>query len=306
MTPNTASFADLLRSAVTDPGIVSGAYRQFHNYSIGNQLLAWAQCLARGIQPGPMATFPRWKELGRYVRKGEKAITLCQPVTVKRTTRDRRRRRRDRRLHAVHLPAALVRPGADRRRRAAADRRSPAWDAARALAALDVDRGAVRRDRRQRPGLRARAVDRHLAGQPAAAQDAVPRAGARAARPHDRGRAERRRADAAQSPRVRGRSRRAALLRGAGSARRRVLPRLHPDLVGRRQSDSRALGAAHPEGGRSDPEGRRADRRGGSHEGRHLRPRLDGRPGAGEPAAGAAAVRRGPRLDGRRVRRSRA
>ena len=78
------SFADLLRSAVTEPGILSDAYRQFHNYSIGNQLLAWSQCLQRGIPPGPMATFPRWKELGRYVRKGEKAITLCQPVTVKR------------------------------------------------------------------------------------------------------------------------------------------------------------------------------------------------------------------------------
>ena len=53
-------------------------------YSIGNQLLAWAQCLERGLQPGPLATYPRWKELGRYVRKGEKALTLCMPVIVKR------------------------------------------------------------------------------------------------------------------------------------------------------------------------------------------------------------------------------
>jgi hypothetical protein len=30
MTPNTTSFADLLRSAVTDPGVVSSTYRQFH------------------------------------------------------------------------------------------------------------------------------------------------------------------------------------------------------------------------------------------------------------------------------------
>ena len=64
MTP-TASFADLLASAVTEPGILSAAYRQFHNYSLGNQLLAWAQCQQRGIPPGPMATFPRWKDLGR-------------------------------------------------------------------------------------------------------------------------------------------------------------------------------------------------------------------------------------------------
>ena len=81
---NPAAFADLLARAVSEPGVISDAYRQFHNYSIGNQLLAWSQCLGRGIQPGPMATFPKWKELGRYVRKGEKAITLCQPVTVTR------------------------------------------------------------------------------------------------------------------------------------------------------------------------------------------------------------------------------
>ena len=84
MTPSV-SFADLLRSAVTDPGIVSTAYRQFHNYSIGNQLLALGQCIERGIRPGPLATYPRWKELGRWVRKGEKALTLCQPVTITRT-----------------------------------------------------------------------------------------------------------------------------------------------------------------------------------------------------------------------------
>ena len=177
MTPTTASFADLLRSAVTDPGIVSSAYRQFHNYSLGNQLLAWAQCLERGIQPGPMATFPRWKELGRHVRKGEKAITLCQPVTVKRTTADRGRRGRDRRLHPIHLPAALVRPGADRRRRAAADRVASLGRRARAGSARR-HRGAVRRDRRQRPRLRARSLDRRVADQPAAAQDPLSRAGA--------------------------------------------------------------------------------------------------------------------------------
>jgi antirestriction protein ArdC len=80
----SVSFAELLQSAVTEPGILSAAYRQFHSYSIGNQLLAWSQCVDRGIQPGPMATFPRWRELGRHVKRGEKAITLCMPVTVKR------------------------------------------------------------------------------------------------------------------------------------------------------------------------------------------------------------------------------
>jgi antirestriction protein ArdC len=85
MTTSADRFTDLLRSAVEDPGIVSTAYRQFHSYSIGNQLLAWSQCMTRGIPPGPLATYQRWRELGRYVRKGQRAITLCRPVTVKRS-----------------------------------------------------------------------------------------------------------------------------------------------------------------------------------------------------------------------------
>jgi len=81
--PAPSTFAKLLESAVNEPGILSAAYRAFHNYSIGNQLLAWSQCVQRGIQPGPIATFQRWKELGRHVRRGEKALTLCRPVTVR-------------------------------------------------------------------------------------------------------------------------------------------------------------------------------------------------------------------------------
>ena len=78
------AFATLLQNAVNEPGILSQAYQQFHSYSLGNQLLAWAQCAERGLQPGPMATYPRWRALGRHVKKGEKAITLCMPITVKR------------------------------------------------------------------------------------------------------------------------------------------------------------------------------------------------------------------------------
>jgi hypothetical protein len=41
------------------------------------------ECLIRNITPGPIHTFKGWHELGRYVKKGEKAITLCMPVQVK-------------------------------------------------------------------------------------------------------------------------------------------------------------------------------------------------------------------------------
>jgi hypothetical protein len=57
------SWAALLDEAVKKPGFIHEAYSRFHNYSLGNQLLALFQCLERGIQPGPLATFPKWKEL---------------------------------------------------------------------------------------------------------------------------------------------------------------------------------------------------------------------------------------------------
>ena len=82
--PTPKGSAELLQSVVHEPGTLSQAYRQFHTYSLGNQLLALFQCHEREIPPGPMATFPRWKELGRHVRKGQKAITLCMPITVTR------------------------------------------------------------------------------------------------------------------------------------------------------------------------------------------------------------------------------
>ena len=86
--PTPKAFAALLQDAVNEPGTLSQAYQQFHTYSLGNQLLAWTQCADRGLQPGPMATYPRWKALGRQVKKGEKAITLCMPITVKRKRAD--------------------------------------------------------------------------------------------------------------------------------------------------------------------------------------------------------------------------
>jgi antirestriction protein ArdC len=85
-----AAFADLLQKAVTEPGIISKAYSAFHGYSIGNQILALVQCVERGITPGPIATFVGWKAKGRYVRKGEKAIVLCMPVTCKRKVTEQR------------------------------------------------------------------------------------------------------------------------------------------------------------------------------------------------------------------------
>jgi len=82
--PVVPKWSALLIEAVSKPGLIMKAYGAFHQYSIGNQLLALVQCQMRGLQPGPINTFPKWKELGRYVKRGERALTLCMPITRKR------------------------------------------------------------------------------------------------------------------------------------------------------------------------------------------------------------------------------
>ena len=139
--PTPKAFAELLQHAVNEPGNLSQAYQQFHTYSLGNQLLAWAQCADRGLQPGPMATYPRWKALGRQVKKGEKALTLCMPITVKRKPAEV--------IHEpttdepgevmtcfVHKARWFVLSQTDGEPLPEAE--TPDWDAARALEALTV------------------------------------------------------------------------------------------------------------------------------------------------------------------------
>src|SRR6266516_2406822 len=79
-------FRQLLDEAVSKPGTLMKAYSLFWNYSLGNQILALIQAHRRGIALGPIASFNRWKELGRHVKRGEKAIELCMPITLKRKT----------------------------------------------------------------------------------------------------------------------------------------------------------------------------------------------------------------------------
>jgi hypothetical protein len=77
-------WSALLVEAVNKPGLIMEAYSAFHHYSVGNQILALVQCQLRGLKPGPINTFPKWQELGRYVRRGDKALILCMPMTYKR------------------------------------------------------------------------------------------------------------------------------------------------------------------------------------------------------------------------------
>ena len=100
-------FRQLLDEAVSKPGTLMQAYSLFWNYSLGNQMLALFQANRRGIALGPIASFNRWKDLGRHVKRGEKAIELCMPITMKRkateTGADGQEKRNRDRFHAVRL-----------------------------------------------------------------------------------------------------------------------------------------------------------------------------------------------------------
>jgi hypothetical protein len=136
-TPAPHAFSELLAHALNTPGKIHEAYAAFHNYSLGNQLLALLQCHERGIEPGPIATFPRWKDRGRHVMKGQKALTLCMPITVKRQ-RDESSESDDAEVFTrfIYRPRWFVLSQTDGQQ---FEEPAPAeWNKARALAALDI------------------------------------------------------------------------------------------------------------------------------------------------------------------------
>lgn len=140
MKTHSMQFADLLAEALREPGTVSSAYSLFHNYSIGNAIAAWSQCLAREITPGPIGTFNRWKELGRHVRKGEKALVLCMPVTCKREREGEDGAKvEDRFTRFVWRPNWFVLSQTDGTGEPA-PLTAPGWGADAALAALQIER----------------------------------------------------------------------------------------------------------------------------------------------------------------------
>ncbi len=108
-------WSALLIEAVNKPGIVMEAYSAFHNYSVGNQILALVQCQMRGIQPGPINTFPKWKDLGRFVKTWRAGFdTLYADYSQASGRRFRRRTR----VHQLYFQSALVCSRPDRGTRA--------------------------------------------------------------------------------------------------------------------------------------------------------------------------------------------
>ena len=76
-------WSNMLSRAVSEPGSISEAYSRFWHYSVCNQMLAMAQCRDRKIESGPLASYKAWQRQGRQVRRGQKAVALLMPITIK-------------------------------------------------------------------------------------------------------------------------------------------------------------------------------------------------------------------------------
>jgi antirestriction protein ArdC len=72
-----------LAEALNAPGALGSTYGRFYNYSFLNQI----RLLMQGVAE-PVATYNRWQELGRQVRKGSKARVVLAPVMVSREAKD--------------------------------------------------------------------------------------------------------------------------------------------------------------------------------------------------------------------------
>lgn len=76
-------YQKLFELALSEKGELLKGFSNFHDYSFRNQCIAHMQMIDKGLNASPIATFKKWQSLGRQVRKGEKAIWLYMPVTIK-------------------------------------------------------------------------------------------------------------------------------------------------------------------------------------------------------------------------------
>ena len=140
--PDVPKWSALLVEAVNKPGLIMEAYSAFHNYSIGNQILALVQCQMRGLEPGPINTFPGWQSLGRTVKRGERALILCMPITrkVREEEPQESEGENGERTYTSFMHKARWFVISQTVGEEFTPPRMPGWDAERALAALDIVR----------------------------------------------------------------------------------------------------------------------------------------------------------------------
>jgi antirestriction protein ArdC len=83
MNTTSIDWRATLTEALNAPGALGDTYTRFYGYSFLNQIRLMMQGVAE-----PVATYNRWLELGRQVRKGSKAKVVLAPVLISRDAKD--------------------------------------------------------------------------------------------------------------------------------------------------------------------------------------------------------------------------
>lgn len=74
---NKLNWQQLIDEALTAPGHLGSVYNRFHEYSLTNMFLFMIQ----GVHE-PVASFSRWKSLGRHVIRGARAKEVIVPIMI--------------------------------------------------------------------------------------------------------------------------------------------------------------------------------------------------------------------------------
>ncbi|HEY7348135.1 MAG TPA: ArdC family protein [Ktedonobacterales bacterium] len=75
--PSAVDWSKLIEQAITTEGDLGSTYNRFHDYSFLNMMLLMMQ----GVRE-PVASYNRWKSLGRQVMRGERAKEIIVPIIV--------------------------------------------------------------------------------------------------------------------------------------------------------------------------------------------------------------------------------
>ena len=165
-----------LTEALNAPGSLGTTYTRFYNYSFLNQI----RLMMQGTRE-PVATYNRWVELGRQVRKGSKAKAVLAPIMVSRDAKDANgnavigsdAKPRKRQILVGFRDSRTVFGYSDTDGDDLPPEALPGWDTETALAALGVDRVAFNMLNGNAQGFSFQDHDgRHLAINPTAAYPA--------------------------------------------------------------------------------------------------------------------------------------
>jgi antirestriction protein ArdC len=117
----------MLNEVLNVQGSLSNTYNRFYNYSLMNRMLIMMQ----GVNE-PVATYKKWQELGRQVRKDEKAKFIVRPIFYK----DKKNKKEDAILGGFKMVNSIF--GYSSTDGPEIDFETPEWSKTKALAELGI------------------------------------------------------------------------------------------------------------------------------------------------------------------------